>query len=193
MNALAAGLEEIIGGAADLTPSTKTALKCSYDFQRTTYEGRYLRFGVREFGMFAICNGISAFDGLLVPFSATFLNFITYGWGAVRLGALSHLRQVYVMTHDSVWLGEDGPTHQPVEVLALVRATPEMHLFRPCDGREISAAWIHALENRKNLPTVMCLSRHKVPPVDGADTDKALRGAYVIDSSADEEKKGMWI
>ena len=106
LNVIADNVPELIGGSADLTPSTKTALKNSHDFQKNSYDGRYFRFGIREFGMIAICNGISAFGCNLIPFSATFLVFITYGWGAVRLGALSHLRQIYIMTHDSIFLGE---------------------------------------------------------------------------------------
>merc|ERR1719361_1962748 len=137
LNAIAQVMPELIGGAADLTPSTKTALKCSHDFQADSRNGRYLRFGVREFGMFAIGNGISAYGLNVIPFTATFLTFLTYGYGAVRVGALSHLRHIYVMTHDSVLLGEDGPTHQPVETLACARSLPNILTFRPCDGNEI--------------------------------------------------------
>merc|ERR1719464_1697492 len=129
LNAIAQVMPEIIGGAADLTPSTKTALACSHDFQAKTRDGRYLRFGVREFGMFAVGNGIAAFGLNLIPFTATFLNFLGYGMGAVRLGALSNLRQIYVMTHDSVLLGEDGPTHQPVEALPACRSLPNLLTF----------------------------------------------------------------
>eukprot|EP01083_Nonionella_stella_P045210 121517_1 len=160
LNAIVKVIPEIIGGAADLTPSTKTLLKCSHDFQANTRDGRYLRFGVREFGMFAIANGISAFGLNIIPFTATFLNFLTYGYGAVRLGALSHLRQIYIMTHDSVLLGEDGPTHQPVEVIPTCRVLPNMYTFRPCDGNEINQVWKIML-NRNNGPSVICLSRQK--------------------------------
>eukprot|EP00484_Ammonia_sp_Unknown_P021391 CAMPEP_0197043732 /NCGR_PEP_ID=MMETSP1384-20130603/19927_1 /TAXON_ID=29189 /ORGANISM="Ammonia sp." /LENGTH=671 /DNA_ID=CAMNT_0042475077 /DNA_START=81 /DNA_END=2093 /DNA_ORIENTATION=+ len=190
LNAIAKVVPELIGGAADLTPSTKTQLKCSHDFQANSRDGRYLRFGVREFGMFAIGNGIAAYGLNLVPFTSTFLNFLTYGYGAVRLGALSHLRQIYIMTHDSVLLGEDGPTHQPVEVIPSVRALPNALLLRPADGNEINECWKIML-NRVDGPSVICLSRQtvntnlvsKYTKVKSADGVKC--GAYVL---SEEEK-----
>jgi transketolase len=118
-------LPELIGGSADLTPSNKTHYKGVQDFQKATPAGRYLRFGVREHAMAAVSNGIAAYGGLL-PYCGTFLNFIGYALGAVRLSALSHFRVLYVATHDSIGLGEDGPTHQPVEMLEALRATPNM-------------------------------------------------------------------
>jgi len=124
LKAIADQVPELVGGCADLTPSCKTKFN-TVDFQPGSYHGRYFRFGIREHAMIAICNGISYYGGL-IPFSATFLNFITYAWGAVRVGALSHARQIYIMTHDSIALGEDGPTHQPVEVLPLLRAAPNV-------------------------------------------------------------------
>merc|ERR1712166_377707 len=135
LNLIAPLLRELIGGSADLTPSNKTQLECSSDFQASTPDGRYIRFGVREHAMFSIGNGLSTYG--YIPYTATFLNFITYGWGAVRLSALSHLQQIFVMTHDSIYLGEDGPTHQPIEVIPLIRATPNMLFIRPCDGNEV--------------------------------------------------------
>lgn len=186
LNALAPVIPEIFGGCADLTPSTNTQLACSHDFQNDTNDGRYIRFGVREFAMFAIGNGISSYGCNLIPFTSTFLNFITYGWGAVRLGALSHLRQIYIMTHDSVFLGEDGPTHQPIEVLPLLRATPNIYTFRPCDGNEINAAWIHALSH-KSSPTVFCLSRQTVKTIDHTSQEKGLKGAYIVASEETNE------
>ena len=176
-------MPELIGGSADLTPSTKTDIKCSHDFQKDSNDGRYLRFGVREFAMFAIGNGISAY-GCLIPFTSTFMNFITYGWGAVRVGALAHLRQIYIMTHDSIFLGEDGPTHQPVEVYPLIRATPNILFMRPCDGNEINAAWIDALNN-KTGPSVLSLSRQTVKPIKGTSIDKARKGAYILQDGTD--------
>ncbi|CAE7829038.1 TKL1 [Symbiodinium sp. KB8] len=137
LNALAPKLPELVGGSADLTPSNKTQLKCTHDFQKGSYDGRYFRFGVREHGMAAICNGIASYGGL-VPFCATFLNFIGYAMGAVRLSALSRRQVIYVATHDSIGLGEDGPTHQPVEMLLACRATPNLYVFRPGDGNETS-------------------------------------------------------
>jgi hypothetical protein len=122
-NALKDALPELMGGSADLSPSNMTALKNEKDFQKATPAGRYLRFGVREHAMVAICNGMVAY-GAILPFCGTFLNFIGYALGAVRLSALSHFRVLYVATHDSIGLGEDGPTHQPVEMMEALRATP---------------------------------------------------------------------
>lgn len=172
---------ELIGGSADLTPSNKTNFDTT-DFQATSYEGRYFRFGVREHGMFAISNGLASYG--YIPFTATFLNFITYGWGAVRLSALSHIQQIFVMTHDSIFLGEDGPTHQPVEVMPLMRACPNLLTFRPADGKETAGAWILAMENRGG-PSVLCLSRQKCPHLTGTDAEKVKMGAYRILGDAD--------
>jgi len=177
LNAIAPHLTELMGGSADLSPSTKTKLKCTGDFTKDSPNNRHIRWGVREFGMFAISNGISAYG--LIPFSATFLNFITYGFGAVRLGALSHLQQIYVMTHDSIFLGEDGPTHQPVEVLPLLRATPNLTVWRPADGSEVAAAWKYAIQ-RRDGPTVICLTRQGLPPVVGSCAEQANKGAYIV-------------
>lgn len=177
LNSIAPCINELIGGSADLTPSNKTQLNCSVDFQSETPIGRYIRFGVREHGMFAIGNGLSSYG--YIPFTATFLNFITYGWGAVRLSALSHLQQIYIMTHDSIFLGEDGPTHQPIEVLPLLRATPNLLAIRPCDGKEVSGAWINAIENRKG-PTVICLTRQNLPNLKNTIVEKVNCGIYKL-------------
>jgi len=177
LKAIAEQVPELIGGCADLTPSCKTSFN-TVDFHPNSYNGRYIRFGVREHAMIAICNGISYYGGL-IPFSATFLNFITYAWGAVRVGALSHTRQIYIMTHDSIALGEDGPTHQPVEVLPLLRATPNLVLFRPADAREVIASYEFALENQ-NTPIVLSLTRQSIPSLIHSDRYKALKGAYVL-------------
>merc|ERR1719242_2237888 len=192
LNAIAQVMPELIGGAADLTPSTKTALKCSHDFQADSRNGRYLRFGVREFGMFAIGNGISAYGVNMIPFTATFLTFLTYGYGAVRVGALSHLRHIYVMTHDSVLLGEDGPTHQPVEVLACTRSLPNILTFRPCDGNEIAETW-KVMLNREG-PSVIALSRQTINTklVSKYTKNGAAKGVhngcYVMNEADDDEK-----
>lgn len=185
INAIAKNLPELIGGSADLTPSNKTALKCSHDFQAATPDGRYLRFGVREHGMFAVGNGLSAYG--YIPFTATFLNFITYGWGAVRLTALSHLQHVFVMTHDSIFLGEDGPTHQPVEVLPLLRATPNLLTMRPADGKEVAACWAYAVEGHRRGPSVLCLSRQTCVNLEGTSVEGCSMGAYRVlgDENAD--------
>lgn len=176
LNALAAIIPEMVGGSADLTPSNKTAIKGAIDFQKDSPQGRYIRFGVREHGMAAICNGISAYGGY-VPFSATFLNFIEYAYGAVRLSALSGHQQLYIMTHDSIGLGEDGPTHQPIEAVQLCRATPNMLTFRPADGNEVSGAYCAALNFQG--PSVLCLSRQGMPTLALSSIEKTLKGGYV--------------
>jgi len=128
--------------------------------------------------MSAICNGLAAYGGI-VPFCSTFLNFIGYAYGAVVLSALSHLGVMYVFTHDSVFLGEDGPTHQPIEKYALCRATPNLYFWRPAEGNETVAAYLSAIRNR-HAPTVMSLTRQNLPPLLGASVEKALKGGYVI-------------
>uniref|UniRef100_A0A7S4MWS1 transketolase n=1 Tax=Odontella aurita TaxID=265563 RepID=A0A7S4MWS1_9STRA len=177
LNALAPLLPELMGGSADLTPSNLTALKCSGDFQRDTPAGRYLRFGVREHGMAAVCNGLKAYGGVR-PFCATFLNFAGYAMGAVRLSALSKFGVIYVMTHDSIGLGEDGPTHQPVEMLECLRSTPNLNVVRPADGNEMSGAYKLALESG-GTPTFICGSRSGVKGLERSTIDKAMKGAYV--------------
>ncbi|MES1907382.1 MAG: hypothetical protein MHM6MM_000508 [Cercozoa sp. M6MM] len=177
LNAVAPLVTELVGGSADLSPSNKTELKCSHDFAAESPEGRYIRFGVREFGMAAIGNGLASYG--LVPYTATFLNFLTYAFPAVRLAALSHVQQLFVMTHDSIGLGEDGPTHQPVEVLPLCRATPNLLTLRPADGNETSGCYLAALEHRDG-PSVLCLSRQNLPHLEASSIEKTQRGAYVV-------------
>eukprot|EP00124_Ichthyophonus_hoferi_P003534 Ihof_evm5s310 gene=Ihof_evmTU5s310 len=147
INALAPVVPELVGGSADLTPSNLTWMKCSTDYQPSRPEGRYLRFGIREHGMASICNGFIAYGGL-IPFCATFFNFIQYALPAVRLSALSQFGVLYIMTHDSIGLGEDGPTHQPINAMVCVRSMPNILGLRPCDGNETSGAYAIALENR---------------------------------------------
>ena len=182
LNALAPLLPEVVGGSADLTPSTLTQLACSGDFQKATPAGRYFRFGVREMGMTSVANGLFAYGGLR-PFVATFLNFIGYAWGSVRLSALSHLGVLFVMTHDSIGLGEDGPTHQPVETLEQVRCMPNLTLIRPADGNEVTGAYIAALE-APFTPTVLALSRQNLPNLEGSCAEKTQKGAYVLSDPA---------
>jgi len=170
----------LIGGSADLTHSNLTrpgSVKLT-DFQKSTPHGRVLRYGVREHGMSAIMNGIDAHGGL-IAFGATFLNFIGYALGAVRLAALSEHGCIWVATHDSIGLGEDGPTHQPVELLATLRATPNLLTIRPADQTETSAAWAIALESRKT-PTILALSRHNLPSLAVSSFEGVRRGAYTI-------------
>jgi len=178
LNAIATVMPEIVGGSADLTPSNLTALKGSGDFQKATPGGRYIRFGVREHGMAAICNGMMAHGGVR-PFCATFLNFIGYALGAVRVSALSQFGIIYIMTHDSVGLGEDGPTHQPIEIMDCLRGMPNMLAFRPCDGNETVGAYVQAVE-RSGTPTVIALSRQACPTLEGSSADKCAFGGYVL-------------
>ncbi|ORY89898.1 transketolase [Syncephalastrum racemosum] len=188
ITALADVIPELIGGSADLTGSNNTRWKTAVDFQPPStklgdYSGRYIRYGVREHAMHAVMNGIAAYQGL-IPFGGTFLNFLTYGWGAARLSALSHLRVLYIMTHDSIGLGEDGPTHQPIETLALTRATPNMLTLRPADGNETSGAYLVALE-RNNMPSILALTRQNLPHLEGSSIEAVRKGGYVLEPYSD--------
>lgn len=176
-------IPELIGGSADLTGSNLTRWKGAVDFQPPStglgdYSGRYIRFGVREHGMGAIMNGMSAY-GTVLPYGGTFLNFVSYAAGAVRLSSLSQVRNIWVATHDSIGLGEDGPTHQPVETLAHFRALPNMMVWRPADGNETSAAYYVALTS-KHTPSILALSRQNLPQLEGSTIDKAAKGGYVL-------------
>jgi len=182
LNALAPVLPELIGGSADLTHSNLTELKISGSFQKGAYENRNLRFGVREHGMGAICNGIALHNSGLIPYCATFLVFADYMRAAIRLSALSQAGVIYVMTHDSIGLGEDGPTHQPVETLASLRAIPNLTVIRPADGNETSGAYKVAVESRK-APTLMAFSRQGLPNLDGSSIDAVAKGAYILSDS----------
>ena len=176
MNALAAALPELMGGSADLDPSTKTYLKGQGDFQPASYDGRNVHFGVREHAMGAIANGLAAHGGIL-PFTATFFSFVDYMKPAVRIAALNGDRVVFVFTHDSVFVGEDGPTHEPIEQLAGLRATPNLIVLRPADALETLESWKFAIAHHG--PTALVLSRQKVPFLGARQADVA-RGAYVI-------------
>ena len=177
MNAIASALPELVGGSADLDPSTKTYLKGAGDFEPGTYDGRNMHFGVREHAMAAAINGIALHGGLL-PFCATFFNFVDYMKPAMRLGALNKIRSIYVFTHDSVWLGEDGPTHQPIEQLATLRATPNFRVVRPADALETLEAWKLAIQPETG-PWALVLSRQKLPFL-GDRTAAVDKGAYII-------------
>ncbi|WWC59414.1 transketolase [Kwoniella dejecticola CBS 10117] len=181
---LAEVLPELVGGSADLTGSNLTRWKNAEDFQHPSsglgsYAGRYFRFGVREHGMAAICNGIAAYGGL-IPFGATFLNFVSYAAGAVRLSALSHLRVLQVATHDSIGLGEDGPTHQPVETAAWLRAIPNLAFWRPADGNETSASYLVSILSQ-HTPSVLAFSRQNLPQLANSSIEKAAKGGYVLE------------
>ncbi|MHB8178298.1 MAG: transketolase [Vulcanimicrobiaceae bacterium] len=177
MNAIAASLPELIGGSADLDPSTKTYLHGAGDFEPGSYEGRNIHFGVREHAMGAIANGI-AYHGSLLPFTATFFNFSDYMKPAIRLAALSNLHVLFIFTHDSIFLGEDGPTHQPVEQLAMLRAMPNLTVVRPADALEVAEAWKLMIAPQSG-PWALVLTRQKTPFL-GERVAAVERGAYII-------------
>ncbi|MEQ9353743.1 transketolase [Coleofasciculus chthonoplastes] len=188
LNAMAGVLPELIGGSADLAPSNKTLLKSSKDFQKGAYENRNLRFGVREHGMGAICNGIALHKSGLIPYGATFLVFTDYMRASIRLSALSHAGVIWVMTHDSVALGEDGPTHQPIEHIPTLRAIPDLIVLRPADGNETSGAYKVAVEKAKPAhglatPSLLALSRQGLPNLEGSSIDAVAQGAYILSDS----------
>ena len=181
INALAKILPELTGGSADLAPSNNTWIQDSPAFQKDSESGRNFHFGVREHGMGAIVNGMAVHGGL-IPYGATFLVFSDYMRGAIRLSALSHIPSIWVFTHDSIGLGEDGPTHQPVEHLAALRAIPNLTVIRPCDANETAEAWRFAILNRKN-PTALLLTRQACPIFDRTQFSGAsllAKGAYVL-------------
>lgn len=180
LNALSKKIPWLVGGAADLAPSTMTWLKDSESFERSEFKEANFHFGIREFGMSAAMNGM-VLSGLR-PFGATFFNFCDYAKPAVRLSALMEMPVIYVYTHDSIGLGEDGPTHQPIEQLAQLRAMPQMNVFRPADANEVSMCYRLALEHN-DKPSCMVLSRQALPTLDRskyASEKGALKGGYII-------------
>jgi transketolase len=177
-------MPELIGGSADLTPSNNTQWKGAEQLS-SDGTGNYLNYGVREFGMSAIMNGLILHGGIR-PYAGTFLTFLDYARNAVRMSALMKLPVVYVYTHDSIGVGEDGPTHQPVEHISMLRATPGIHTWRPCDGVETAYAWKHALES-KDLPTALILSRQNLPPQNRNDSGLIAKGGYVLREAEDED------
>ncbi len=180
LNGLGARLPELLGGSADLTGSNNTRIKGTEPFLPTRTDGRYLHYGVREFGMGAIMNGI-ALHGGYIPFGGTFLVFSDYARSSLRMAAIIETGSIFVLTHDSIGLGEDGPTHQPVEHLASLRMIPRMEVWRPCDTAETWVAWGAAIA-RRHAPTVLALTRQSVPPQarDASQLDAIRRGGYVL-------------
>ena len=181
INAIAPHMPMLIGGSADLAPSNNTDIKDGGSFQPGTYDGRILHFGVREHAMGSALTGISL-NGGLIPYGGTFMCFSDYMKPAIRLAALSEVQVIYVFTHDSIGLGEDGPTHQPVEQLAGLRAIPHLYVIRPADPHETREAWRTAILRRK-APTALALTRQKLPLIDRtryADATGARRGAYIL-------------
>lgn len=186
INALAVKLPELIGGSADLAPSTNTWIMDSSDFQPQTPDGRNLHFGVRENAMGSIVNGMAVYGGV-IPYGSTFLVFSDYMRPAIRLSALSHYPSIWVFTHDSIGVGEDGPTHQPVEHLAALRAFPGLVVIRPADANETAVAWQVAIE-RRDGPTALALTRQAVPTLDRsiyAPASGLERGAYILKDLGD--------
>lgn len=177
INALANKVPNLIGGSADLAPSTKTYMNNKGDFSRTNYAGQNLHFGIREHAMAAVANGITLYGGLKT-FCSTFFVFSDYMKNAMRLAAIMNLPVTYILTHDSIGVGEDGPTHQPIEHLAMLRSMPNMVVFRPADAKETVAAWEYAL-NSKTEPISIVLSRQNLPYLEKTGVE-AKKGAYVI-------------
>ncbi len=181
LNGIAPSLPTLIGGSADLTPSNNTHLKGYGDFQRSNPGGRNFHFGVREHAMGSILNGMALHEGV-IPYGGTFLVFSDYMRPAIRVAALSHIHVIYVFTHDSIGLGEDGPTHQPIEHLASLRVIPNLTVIRPADATETAVAWRAALEHRGG-PVALALTRQKLPVLDRTKFPPAellLKGAYIL-------------
>ena len=181
LDAIAPHLPTLIGGSADLTPSNNTRVKAFDDFQASKYGGRYLRFGVREHSMGSILNGLALTNGL-IPYGGTFMVFSDYMRPPIRLAALMGIRPIYVFTHDSIGLGEDGPTHQPIEHLASLRAIPNMTVIRPADSSETTIAWKVAIEQQSG-PVALALTRQKLPFIDRkkyASAENVAKGAYIL-------------
>ena len=182
LNAIGPNLPELIGGSADLTHSNLTDIKGESGFQKGAEGNRYLHFGVREHAMGAILNGLAYHGSGLVPYGGTFCVFAGYMVGAMRLSALSELGVIYVLTHDSIGLGEDGPTHQPIETLASLRSIPNMLVIRPGDGNETSGAYKVAVANR-HRPTVLFLSRQAMANQANSNADHVAKGGYILEDS----------
>jgi transketolase len=188
LDALVAPVPELLGGSADLTPSNNTKAKGEAEIKPGDFAGRYMHWGVREMGMAAAMNGIAAHGGL-IPYGGTFLTFTDYARPAIRLSALMEVGVIYVMTHDSIGLGEDGPTHQPVEHLAALRAIPHLLVFRPGDAVETAECWQLALEQRHN-PSILALTRQPLPlqRSEAHGENRSAKGAYVL-AGADVERQ----
>ena len=181
LNKLGAVLPELIGGSADLTHSNLTELKGAGDFQKGHFANRNIHFGVREHAMGAICNGMALHNSGLIPYGATFLIFTDYMRAAIRLAALSEAGSIWVMTHDSIGQGEDGPTHQPIETLASLRAIPDLTVIRPADGNETSGGYKVAIEKSKaQASTLLAFTRQNVPNLAGTSIAGVAKGGYTI-------------
>jgi transketolase len=182
LEVLTANIPALVGGSADLTGSNNTKTKATGPLTADNYGGRYLYYGIREFGMAAAMNGM-ALHGGVVPYGGTFLVFSDYARGAIRLSALQRARVVYVMTHDSIGLGEDGPTHQPIEHIASLRAMPNVEVWRPCDTVETAEAWALALDNAQG-PSVLALSRQNLPQLRTQGGMLSAKGGYRLEAAS---------
>lgn len=187
LGAITEALPETIGGSADLTGSNNTKTSATKPLTKDDYSGRYIYYGIREFGMAAAMNGM-ALHGGIIPYGGTFLVFTDYCRGAMRLSAIQNVRSIYVMTHDSIGLGEDGPTHQPIEHLQSLRAMPNMLTFRPCDAIETAECWALALKN-KGGPSTLALTRQGLPPIrHDVSVNHCEKGAYSVKSAGAEKR-----
>merc|ERR1712151_133299 len=189
LNALANVMPEFMGGSADLAPSNMTLMKCTGDFLKDSYEGRNMRFGICEFGMGAVANAISLDRSGLVLYCATFTIFSDYMRNAIRLAALARAGTIFVTTHDSIALGEDGPTHQPIETVPSLRMIPDLFVMRPADCNETSGAYKVAVERSKleSMPTFMALTRQALPNLPNSSMENVMRGAYAVIECQDPE------
>ncbi|TYC86866.1 transketolase [Novosphingobium sp. BW1] len=186
LNVLAPALPEMIGGSADLTGSNNTKAKCQDPFTAENYAGRYVYYGIREFGMAAAMNGM-ALHGGVIPYGGTFLIFSDYCRNAIRLSALQQVRAIYVLTHDSIGLGEDGPTHQPVEQVMSLRLIPNLNVFRPADVIETAECWNIALQTQET-PSVLALTRQNLPQLRTSGEMLSARGAYTLRAAEGDRK-----
>lgn len=191
LGAITAALPDMIGGSADLTGSNNTKTPSTKPLTKDDYSGRYIYYGIREFGMAAAMNGM-ALHGGIIPYGGTFLVFTDYCRGAMRLSAIQNTRSIYVMTHDSIGLGEDGPTHQPIEHVQSLRAMPNMHVFRPADAIETAECWALAIK-RSNGPSTLALTRQGLPPIrHDVSVNHCEKGAYRV-KAAEAEKRAVII
>jgi len=189
LNAIASTMPDLIGGSADLAPSNMTLMKCTGDFLKGSYEGRNMRFGIREFGMGAVCNAISLDKTGLIPYCATFTIFSDYMRNAIRLAALAQCGTIFVTTHDSIAVGEDGPTHQPIETIPSLRMIPDLTVIRPADCNETSGAYTVAMELSKNksMPTFLAFTRQALPNLPNSSIENVKKGAYAVIECEDPE------
>lgn len=190
INRLKDRVPQLLGGSADLAPSNKTYMEGAGDFSARNYAGRNLHFGVRELAMGGIVNGLALHGGVR-PYAGTFFVFSDYMKPMIRLAALMKLPTTYVLTHDSIGVGEDGPTHEPIEQLAMLRAMPNVCVFRPADATETAAAWYLAVTGTQT-PMALVLTRQNVPQLQGSSKE-AVKGAYILEEAANAQPEAVLI